>query len=130
MQLAHLLSFVLLCLLSPSPVKAVAQRGQQQCDKGYKACNPNDDKRIETPEIGGGLSSVYVGMLQAITGVRSSKQDIQRVTDPLEVRDVSSPSVVSLIDSTSQVFPKDDPVQVWKACNASSLMKWACPSAM
>ncbi|KAI9811055.1 MAG: hypothetical protein M1827_005637 [Pycnora praestabilis] len=63
---------------------------RQQCGTNYQQCNPSGVKSDVTPEVGSGLSSLYVDVLDSISGVKR-KRDLEQTSDLLEVRATPKP---------------------------------------
>ena len=69
------LASVLLSLLSPHASVVAWRLGKRQdCGSNYSQCSPSGASSTAMPEIGSGLSSLYVDLLHSIKGISAANR--------------------------------------------------------
>ncbi len=77
----------IISLVDANPLDLVAR---QNCADNYSKCSPSGATATDTPPVGSALSSLYVDILNSISGVKM-KRDMEEIADVLQVRASSNP---------------------------------------
>ena len=75
-----LFTIVLVCVNSHQLV------ARQNCADNYNKCSPPGATATDTPTIGSGLSSLYVNILDSISGVKLDVRGLKEVREHVQPR--------------------------------------------
>lgn len=94
-SLAFLITILLTSLVSAHSPSLVAR---QDCANNYSKCSPSGATATNTPSIGGELSSLYVNIVNSISGIKVKARDVNDGPDILQARAPSN-SVCCKLDN-------------------------------
>lgn len=82
-SLAFLIIILLTSLASAHSPNLVAR---QDCANNYSKCSPPGATATNTPSIGGELSSLYINIVNSISGIKVKARDVNDGLDVLQAR--------------------------------------------
>ena len=98
MQVLHLAASIW-TIASISLAEAQPQRATRTCEYGYQLCDPTDRETYATPRLGGTLSSLYIGLLDAVAGMSIGGILVTASTENPQARDGPYPVCCTWIKS-------------------------------